>query len=132
MNYEPQVGDRVRLPHWGQRVLEVTAVGQTNFLAVNPEGYELSYAINLIDTWIKVEPRPKVAECVGYISDGSGFNYCTAADTAAWQADHKHLTPARIVAKRYVEAREVDRQLGQTVTVAVVCDLDGNPLEVQR
>ena len=129
MNYEPQVGDRVQLPHWGKRVLEVTAVGQTNFLAVNPSGYEFAYAIDLNDTWIKVEPRPKVAECVGYISHGSGFNHCPAADTAAWQAEHKYLTPARIVAKI---VNFVDQPATGGTTVAVVCDLDGNPFEVQR
>ena len=123
MNYEPQVGDRVRIAPHGDEGDVLFAYRRQ---AVVKLDCDIDAGLYGFSELAKVVPRPMIAECVGYISDGGGFNHCPAADTAAWQAEHKYLTPARIVANHYMLPS------GATVTVPVVCDLDGNPLEVQR
>ena len=124
MNYEPQVGDRVRIAPHGDEGDVLFAYRRQ---AVVKLDCDIDAGLYGFSELAKVKPRPMIAECVGYISAGGGFYPLPAADTAAWQAEHEHLTPARIVFKT-ARGAGVDHWS----TVAVVCDLDGNPLEVQR
>ena len=127
MNYEPQVGDRVRIAPHGDEGDVLFAYRRQ---AVVKLDCDIDAGLYGFSELAKVVPRPMIAECVGYISAGDGFNHAPAADTAAFQAEHKFLTPARIVAKTWEELEDIERN--GAVAVAVVCDLDGNPLEVQR
>ena len=113
MNYEPQVGDRVRIAPHGDEGDVLFAYRRQ---AVVKLDCDIDAGLYGFSELAKVEPRPKVRQQNIGLSNGGYISYPTR-------------TNARIVAKTW-EAREVDRQLGQTVTVAVVCDLDGNPLEV--
>ena len=52
--YRPAPGDRVKLSHWSDdRLWTVTYVGQTWFLADDPDGVEAAFRVD--DRWVRVD-----------------------------------------------------------------------------
>ena len=110
MNYTPQVGDRVA-------DLNLEDEGTVLFVHAGQSVVVIDgdLAVYWADELVKVEPRPKVREQKLWLTGSGGISYLSTSPNA------------RIVAKTYRDALIFEG----TVTVAVVCDLDGRPLEVQ-
>jgi hypothetical protein len=79
MSYTPQVGDKVRQPHWERgEVVRVTAIGERAFLAVDIRDKEMSYAID--SRWEPFVEPVVYPECwINIYASRIGCEYSTRA-----------------------------------------------------
>ena len=124
----PQVGD-VFVGDSPDDRITITAVGEKRVLA-KIEGVDAEFPFNIDNVtkhWKPAPARPTVAEQWGLIDLDGRFDHCHSEDSARERQLHDD-TLARIRHKRALI--HVGDDHVNWITVAVVCDEHGNPIEV--
>ena len=126
MNYTPKVGDRVRRPSWSDGVwIEIYYIDGDTVYGRDRDGDPACWGADGV--WLEVQPRPTVAECWGLIDENGRFDRFHSEDSAR-DNQHPDVTLARIRHKRALI--HVGDDHVNWITVAVVCDEHGIPIEV--